>query len=27
MLPYEYTPEQTRELEEIGRAIGEFLKF
>ncbi|MGA2683590.1 MAG: GAF domain-containing protein [Verrucomicrobiota bacterium] len=27
MRPYEYTPEQTRELEEIGRAIGEFLKF
>ncbi len=25
--PYEYTPEQTLELEEIGRTIGEFLKF
>jgi L-methionine (R)-S-oxide reductase len=25
--PYEYTPEQTLELEKIGRAIGEFLKF
>jgi putative methionine-R-sulfoxide reductase with GAF domain len=24
--PYEYTPEETRELEEIGRVIGEFLK-
>jgi L-methionine (R)-S-oxide reductase len=27
MRPCEYTPEQTRELEKIGRAIGEFLKF
>ena len=24
--PYEYTPEETRELEEIGRAIGNLLK-
>ena len=24
--PYEYTPDETRELEEIGRAIGDFLK-
>ncbi|HLX94274.1 MAG TPA: GAF domain-containing protein [Verrucomicrobiae bacterium] len=27
MRPYEYTPEQTHDLEEIGRALGEFLKF
>ena len=26
MRPYEYTPAETRELEEIGRVIGDFLK-